>query len=418
MKKIFLSIMFTLAVFSLAACDSDSEDTIDLNVSQGVTEDTITVGNAAGTSGQFAEVGEPFNSAIRSYFEMVNDNGGVAGRDIEFIHYDDESDAELGLNYVQELVEDDEVFSIVGHLGTPTVEATRDYLTSVGIPRVYYATGVSTLFNPEAEGGERTSFPVQPIYDAEGEVMVARILDEFDADEIGVIYTDDDAGTGMFGGIEKQAEELDITINAKEVGASDVDMSSAARDLSNSDADAIIVASNQAPAKIAIQDLETEGNTKPVVTSYVNADASFLGDIPSIVQDEPFDLYASAWIDINDPEGENGFSDEYWTFAETVDEEYASNAYAMAGWIAADVFVQGLERVDEDELTWKTYMEAMEEEPVNNPFGGIVDFSDGNRVGTQAMSWLEATASQDDEDEWTYDWATVRDIEDISEILN
>ena len=85
---------------------------------------------------------------------------------------------------------------------------------------------------------------------------------------------------------------------------------------------------------------------------------------------------------------------------------------------AREVFVQGLERVGEDELTWQTYMEAMEEDPINNPFGGIVDFSDGNRVGTQAMSWLEATASQNEEDEWTYDWATVRDIQDISEILN
>lgn len=417
MKKILISFVLALAVFSLAACNG-SDDEVDLNVSQGVTEDSILVGNAAGTSGQFAEVGVPFNSAIQSYFDMVNEQGGVAGRTIDFIHYDDESDAELGLNYTQELVEEDEVFSIVGHLGTPTVEATRDYLASVGVPRVYYATGVSSLFNPNAEGGERTSFPVQPIYDAEGEVMVARIFDEFDGEEIGVIYTDDDAGTGMFDGIEKRAEELDITLNTREVGYSDVDMSSAARELSNSDADAIIVAANQAPAKIAIQDLHTEGNTKPVVTSYVNADASFLADIPDIVQDEPFDLYASAWVDINDPDGEMGFSDEYWQFAGQVEEEYGANAYAMAGWIAADVFVQGLERVGEDELTWQSYMEAMEEDPINNPFGGIVDFSDGNRVGTQAMSWLQGTAVQDEDEEWTYDWATVRDIQDISEILN
>ena len=78
MKKVLLSFLFTLAVFSLAACDSE-EDTVDLDVSQGVTEDTITVGNAAGTSGQFADVGQPFNSAIRSYFEMVNNDGGIAG---------------------------------------------------------------------------------------------------------------------------------------------------------------------------------------------------------------------------------------------------------------------------------------------------------------------------------------------------
>jgi hypothetical protein len=195
-------------------------------------------------------------------------------------------------------------------------------------------------------------------------------------------------------------------------------MASAASALVNEGVDAVIVAMNQAPAKIALQDLVSANNTAPAITSYVNANASFLEDIPNVTADNaPFELYASAWINIFDAEGELGFSDAYWLFAGTVPAEYSANAYAMAGWIAAHFFVEGLKRVAEgfEELTWETYLNAMEESPVSIPFGGDVDYANGSRVGTQAMAFLKA--EQVAGDEVTFNWATIREIEDIESIL-
>lgn len=422
MKKIVLVLTLALGLFTLAACgngnddDTNEDEGFDFDYVQGVTDTTITVGNAAATSGAFAEVGVPFNAGITSYFEMINDEGGIGGRTLEFIHYDDEFDAELGYNFVQTLVEDDEVFALVGHFGTPTVGATIEYLDNIGIPRVYYATGISDLFLLDAEDGEQTSFPVQPIYDAEGEVMVARAVAEFDAEKIGVIYTNDDAGIGMFNGIEIRAELLNVELVTRQVDAGDIDMASAASALVNEGVDAVIVAMNQAPAKIALQDLVSANNTAPAITSYVNANATFLADIPGVTADNaPFDLYASAWINIFDAEGQGGFSDAYWLFAGTVPAEYAANAYAMAGWIAAHFFVEGLKRVGDGELTWETFLTAMEEAPISIPFGGIVDYADGRRVGTQAMAFLKA--EQIAGEEVTFNWATIREIEDIESIL-
>ncbi len=64
--------------------------------SQGVTDTTILVGNTAAVSGALAVVGVPFNDAIMAYFKMVNDAGGIGGKQIEFVTYDDGFDGATG----------------------------------------------------------------------------------------------------------------------------------------------------------------------------------------------------------------------------------------------------------------------------------------------------------------------------------
>ncbi len=410
MKKFLLAAVLFIGLLTLAACGPRDEGT------QGVTDTTVLVGNAAATTGGFAAVGIPFNHAIQAYFNRVNEEGGIAGRTIEWVHYDDEFNPELGMGFTQQLVEEDEIFAFVGHFGTPTVGATRDYLNEIGIPRVYYATGIRPLFNLEATGGARASFPVQPIFDAEGEVLVARASAEYDVEKIGVIYTNDDAGEGILAGAQIRAALLGIELVTRIVDFQEIDYSAAVNSLLDAGVDAIIAAANQEPAKIMIQDLYTAGNTLPVFTSYVSADATFIEDVSEEIASGQFNLYANAWIDIMDPEGEMGFSDAYWDFATTVDAEWAANAFAMAGWIAAHFFVEGLKRVGEDELTWESFIDAMESEPVENPFGGIVDFANGRRVGTQAMALLQATVTIVEE-EPVYEWVTIRPIESIDSIL-
>jgi len=402
MKKLLLGLLVFTGVFALAACGA-SDDT------QGVYDDRVVVGNTAATSGGFASVGVPFNAAMQAYFDMVNADGGIGGRQIEFIHYDDEFDGAQGLTNTQRLVEDDQVFALVGHFGTPTVGATYEYLNELGVPRVYYATGISQLFNPAADGGERFSFPVQPIFDAEGEVMVARAVAEYDAEKIGVIYTNADDGRGMLNGIELRAQALGIELVTQQVAPDANDMSSAATALVSADVDAIIVAANQVPAEVAIKALYSASSEAPIFTSYVNAAESFIANLADEITSGQFPIYSNAWVNIFNADG--SFNAGYLLFAEQ-NPDYAANSFAMAGWIAAHFFVEGLRRVGDDELTWDTYLEAMESAPVENPMGGIVDFADGRRAGTQSMALLQATVDGE-----TYVWANHRAMEDIQAIL-
>lgn len=424
MKKLLLAFLLTLGVISLAACGGDDPVDPDPGTedpgteeptpepSQGVTDDTVTVGNTVATSGNLAFVGVPFRTAMEAYFDMVNDAGGVNGRTIEYIQYDDEFNAANGLSLTQQLVEDDEVFALVGHFGTPTVSATLDYLNGVGIPRVYYATGISALFAPNATDGELGSFPVQPIYDAEGEVMVARAVGDLGASKIGVIYSNDDAGLGLYNGIELRADALNLDVEAVQIDPSSDDLSSAAQTMLDFDPDVILVASNQVPAATAVRALNLAGSDIPVITSYVNADATWLGGVQEVIPN--FDVYASAWINIFAEDGVN-FSDDYTEFATVISEydaELAANSFAFAGWIAAATFVAGLERVGDDVLTWDNYIAAMEESLVELPFGVILDYASGSRVGTQAMAFLKGEVT-----DGVAAFSTVDPIRTIDEIL-
>lgn len=407
MKRIaILSLMIAVAVFTVWA-GGEQEGA----AAQGVTEDSVLVGNSAATSGGLAAVGVPFNQGIEAYFAMVNEAGGVAGRTIEWVHYDDEFDGAQGLTYAQRLVEDDQIFAFVGHFGTPTVAATMEYLDTVGIPRVYYATGLRALFDLNAEGGARASFPVQPIYDAEGEVMVARAAANFGAEKVGVIYPNADDGKGLLAGIERRAEMIGVDVVAVQVPPDTNDMSSAAQTMISENVDVVLVAANQVPAEIAIKALAAAGSTAPAITSYVNAAPTFVEGVQEALNS--FDVYANAWLQVVDEEGnETPGLAEFAEEVSKIDPALAGNPYAQAGWIAGATFVQGLERVGDGSLTWENYVAAMEEEPVNIPLGGSVDFSDGRRVGTQAMSLLQAT--YEDGPNWVVD----QPLEPITDILD
>jgi len=414
MKKLVLLVLIVFGAFTLAGC-TPKEDDVE---SQGVTDTTITVGNTAPEAGPLGFVGLPFNQGIEAYFAMVNDAGGINGRTLNFINNDDGFDPAQGLINTEELVEDDEVFALVGHFGTPTVGATLDYLKDEGIPQVYYATGISALFNEEATGNERASFPVQPIYDAEGQVMVARAVGDFQAAKIGVIYTNDDAGKGILNGVEIEAANQNVSLVKVQVEASAIDMSAAALTIVNGDVDFIIVAANQVPAGVAIKALSAANSDVDCIVSYVNAAPSFVEGISAELAN--FDVYASAWINIFQADGVS-LSEGYNTFVteiSKIDAALAANPYAMAGWVAAAFFVEGVERVGEDVLNWENFIDAMEESPIMNPLGGEVNYADGSRVGTQTMSLLKATIIPAAGDvAASYIFAAYGEMETIDEIL-
>lgn len=371
-KKIALLLASLTLTMAFAGCNKKEE------AAQGVTDTTIKVGNSAATSGAFAPVGVPFNAGIEAYFKMVNEKGGVNGRTIEFVHTDDEFNPEKGKAALDKLVNDDKVFAVVGHFGTPVVGATLDDLKEIGIPAVYFATGTGILYNENATKGEGDNiFPVQPVYPMEGRIMTAWAKGEFKADKIGVIYTNDDAGKDLIKGIETEAENIGgMEVISEQVAPGAEDVSSAVTKIKNADVDVVIIAGIQGTFPQIAKELAKQGNTKPAITTYVNVDKTMVDLVKADVADK-FDIYGNSWVDVTKPAMQE--------FASTVPEEFAANAYAMTGWIAADFFVKGLEKV-EGEITWENYIAAMEKEPIENPFGGMIDFTDGKRLGTQEMS--------------------------------
>ncbi|MBE0701473.1 MAG: ABC transporter substrate-binding protein, partial [Acholeplasmataceae bacterium] len=392
---------------------------------QGVTETTIKVGNTAAISGAYAEVGVPFNAGITAAFAAFNLAGGVNGRTIEFVTYDDAGSSETGKTLTTKLIEEDEVFALVGHFGTWTVGATLPDIIDAHIPMVYAATGINSLYFQETPGNPVMA--IQPIYKTDGRISFARAINEMvygeEADEalpenakIGVLYTNDDAGKSIASGIFQEATTLGYAKRLVVQEFSDSTLATSAQKMVDEEVSAVLIAANQVPFKNMLVALDDVAFASPVFASYVNSNISAVTDM-----EYSFNLFGNAWIDISYPEVPDapyyGFSPAYWAFATVMTTggfpQYAADPYAMAGYIAAQIFIEGLVRVDEDELTWKTFITAMESEPIEIPMGGTVDFGGGKRWGVAAMSLLQYHPTTG---ETAPRWAKIRDIQTIDEI--
>lgn len=419
MKKRLLSLLLAGAmVFALAACNNndnpsggntDPTDNPGTTVenAQGVTDTEVLVANTAAVSGAYASVGLPFLAAIEAYFDMVNSEGGIDGRKITFLHEDDEFDPQKGRAYLQQMVEDEKVFAIVGHFGTPVVSATLEDLKSYGIPSVYFATGIGQLFAENATTNEEgyNIFPIQPLYITEGQVMVARGVGNFDAKKIGVIYTNDDAGMNMLEGAQAKAAELGVELVSAQVTPGATDVSAAVTSIKGEGVDFVIVAAIQATMPTIVKEMANQNMTVPAITTYVCAAVSITEQIAADIAGK-FDVYASSWK-IRDEE----HADDVAAFTEWMPEEYVENTDAESGWVAAHVFCEGLRRLEGEAVTWESYMAALEEAPIDIPFGGSIDFSNGQRMGVQSM--LLSKCNPDVEG----GWEVVYPMEDMATIL-
>lgn len=419
MKKLATLSLLAVAAMAITACGPSVKDYDGTEV-QGINETTILVGNTAATTGAFATVGVPFNDGLKAALKVYNDAGGFKGKKVELKHYDDGFDGAVGYTYTKQLVEDDKVFALLGHFGTNTVVSTVDYIKEKGIPMFYGVTGVPQLYQEKAEGYNRSVMSVQPIFSGEGKVLLARALAAKDGgiglggSKVGVISTTDDVGLGMKEAIKVQAKSLKngVVTYVETQAEAGTNHAAAVQTLKNAGVDTIIIAANQVPFGEILTYIKDAGIKANILTSYLSANAVTLGQLEesgAINADRP--TYTNAWLDIT---SEKGMTD-YLAYAATcfyyygVDQSDVTNpawqdafnlginSYAMAGFVAGAMFTEALKRVDEanKDLTWKNFIDEVEDGRMNVPMGGSIDFSEGKRHGITDLALNRANKNSE-----------------------
>jgi len=156
----------------------------------GVTDTEIKIGNTVPYSGPASSYGT-IGKAQAAYWKMLNDQGGINGRKIEFVSLDDGYSPPKTVEQTRRLVESDGVLLIFASLGTPTSEAVRPYLNNKKIPQLFLVTGASSVVDPQRYPWTMAGIPS---YAAEGRIFAKYILAEKPDAKIAILYQDDDFG--------------------------------------------------------------------------------------------------------------------------------------------------------------------------------------------------------------------------------
>ena len=114
----------------------------------GVSDHEIKIGNTNPYSGPASTYGT-IGKSIAAYFAMINDQGGINGRKINFISRDDGYSPPKTVEMVRKLVEEDQVLALFNTLGTPPNSAIRDYLNDLKVPQLFVATGADKWNDPK-----------------------------------------------------------------------------------------------------------------------------------------------------------------------------------------------------------------------------------------------------------------------------
>jgi branched-chain amino acid transport system substrate-binding protein len=159
----------------------------------------IRIGNLMPYTGPLAEFAA-IAKAEAAYFDMINDRGGINGRNVRFISLDDKSDPSLTLDLTRGLVERDNVLLMFGSFGTAGNLAVRDFLNERKVPQLFVASGAEELIDPR---GFPWTMGWQPSFRAEGRIYANYIQALYPERKIVVLWQNDQFGREIFKGIEE-----------------------------------------------------------------------------------------------------------------------------------------------------------------------------------------------------------------------
>ena len=306
----------------------------------GATDTEIKIGNIMPYSGPASAYGV-IGKTEEAYFRKVNAEGGINGRKINFITYDDAYSPPKTVEQARKLVESDEVFLVFNSLGTPPNTAIQKYMNTKKVPQLFVATGATKWNDPK-------DFPWtmgwQPNYQSESQIYAKYILKNYPNGKIAILYQNDDYGRdyvkGLKDGLGSKAASMIVIEDSYEVSEPTIDTHIVKLKASGAD-----IFFNVTTPKFAAQAIKKnmEVGWKPV--HFLNNVSASIGSVmkPAGFENSQ-DIISSAYLkDPNDPQWKDDAAMKAWN--EFLDKYYPEANRADGSVMYAYIVAQGLEHV-------------------------------------------------------------------------
>ena len=427
-KKLTSVVALILVAVMVAACGgngggSDTSGGLAI-IDQGVTEDEIRIGMVFPVSGWAAFFGVPIRDVIEAVINRTNAHGGIDGKQINFIFYDDGLDPIQGHVLIETLLEVDRVFALTGLSGAQAA-MSLEYMLDFGVPIVNMTGGAGFLYSEYNPGG--MLFNIQPSNNIDSPLLLARILatplfgpngsDYFpEGAPIGFVTAPTEAGFELAAVLESVARDIGVHDQLIiEFATADI-YHTVVHQMMSAGVEAVIYAGMGGMAWVA--SMYDAGWYVPVFATYgLSTYTSWSVDTYSPQRRS----FANAWAEDTSPRALVMLDDmrdslNYLDRLSDAERDgYVHNGFAMVGYWVGTVLVTALERFVELGLdwSWENFVVAMEHAPFD--MGGAPEFSfaGGRRMGVEQLALWEFRVNDDGEIEF----GTISDFDSLEEIL-
>jgi ABC-type branched-subunit amino acid transport system substrate-binding protein len=236
----------------------------------GVTDTEIRLGMVNVQTGPASALGKGMRAGAEAYFKEVNAKGGIHGRQIKLSVADDGYEPNKAVDETLKMIEGEKVFSLFGHVGTPTANAVIPIVKELDVPLVGLFTGAMSLRQPVI----KQIFNVRASYDDEAETLVAHFVAQ-GAKNIAVFYQDDGFGLAVLSGTEKALKKRGMAVSARGTfERNTVAINTGLTAMLNAKPDAIVMVGTYMPLAAFIKSARAAGLKSQLATvSFVGTDS-------------------------------------------------------------------------------------------------------------------------------------------------
>ena len=390
MKKTI--IIIGLLAGMMMACSKPHEDPLSSTRFQGITDNQVTVGSSLALGGHAGYLGTQTLHGALAYIQHINKKGGIHGRRIHLIAYDDGYDPPRCVTNTQKLIVQDKVFALFCYVGTPTTVKILPLVEEARIPVVGMFTGANALREPH----NRYLINVRASYYQETGAAVKHLVDELKFEKIAVFYQYDAYGFDGLKGTEIALRPYGLVpVATGTYIRGTLDVEEGLRKIMAAGAEAVVMIGTYEPCAKFIH-LASEKGFAPVFynVSFVGADelARLLGNV-----DEKIIVTQVV------PPPEVSEIQQLWgaqEYIELLRHYYPAdlpNFVSLEGYINAKVLVEGLERAGRD-LNRETFINSIES--IHNLDLGIDNLLSFSHSDHQGLERVYFTYLQDGKFVW------------------